>query len=421
MADHYSTKPGDESDSPGHTVEVTASGNDRGQPQGSTSSDGATNDEVSRGLHQLEGKPVRWWAYFTTRDFWIVLLVGQVLALSITSTNTFSSLLAINQVSLPAFQSFFNYVLLTVIYVPYLIYSYGWKRVGNLLWRDGWKYFILSFFDVEGNYFTVLAYQYTNILSAQLINFWAIVIVVILSFLILRVRYKIWQVFGILVCVGGTGLLIASDAINHINNYAGSNPVKGDLFALLGATFYGFSNTFEEWFVSKRPAYEVLAFLGFWGIFINGVQAAIFDRHTLQTGDFTPAVYGYITGYTLALTLFYSLIPYLLRLASAAFLNISLLTGNFWGTIIGIQVFGYSVYFLYPIAFVLIIIGQLIYFLAGSIFGDSKKPWLGAEQEDGVAGVGTAKLKAINAARRAGQEAEHGTGHGTGTETALVA
>lgn len=50
----------------------------------------------------------------------------------------------------------------------------------------------------------------------------------------------------------------------------------------------------------------------------------------------------------------------------------------------------------------LIIIGLVVYFLAGSMLGDSKKPWLGANQEDGVAGFGTAKLKAINEARREG-------------------
>lgn len=27
--------------------------------------------------------------------------------------------------------------------------------------KDGWKYIILAFLDVEGNYFFVLAYRYT--------------------------------------------------------------------------------------------------------------------------------------------------------------------------------------------------------------------------------------------------------------------
>ncbi|KAI1329905.1 DUF914-domain-containing protein [Xylariaceae sp. FL0255] len=422
MADYYpSSKPGDESTSPEHTVEVSASnGIGYGNNHVATSADNA-DEAAAQGLYELESADVHWYSYLKTTDFWIVLVIGQVLALALTAQNTFTTLISdAGGVSIPAFQTFFNYVLMSAVYIPLTLYYYGPKKLGKILLRDGWKYFILSFCDVEGNYFTVLAYDYTNILSAQLINFWAIVIVVVLSFLILKVRYKIFQVIGILICVGGTGILLASDHIQGLNGGPGVNLLKGDLFALLGATFYGCSNTFEEWYVSKRPSYEVLAFMGFWGVIINGTQAAIFDRHTLETGDFTPKVIGYIVGYTLALFLFYSLVPFLLRIASAAFFNISLLTTNFWGTIVGIRVFHDHIYFLYPIAFVLIIIGQLLYFLAGSILGDSKKPWLGADQEDGVAGYGTAKLKAINAARRKNQMAAENAAAQRETENGLV-
>jgi len=256
--------------------------------------------------------------------------------------------------------------------------------------------------DVEGNYFTVLAYRYTNLLSAQLLNFWSIICVVIVSFLLLRVRYKWAQVLGIVICCSGMGLLLGSDHISSNNGYYTPTQVKGDLFGLVGATFYGLSNVFEEWFVSKRPMYEVLGMLGLFGMIINGTTAAIFDRSSFQHATWDGQVGGYLVGYTLALSLFYTLAPIILRMASAAFFDISLLTGNFWGVIIGIKVFGYSIYYLYPIAFVMIIIGLIVYFLAGSMLGDSKKPWLGRNQEKGVAGLGTAKRKAIKEARREG-------------------
>ncbi len=89
---------------------------------------------------------------------------SQILSLCITSTNTFSELLAEAGTSIPAFQSFFNYVLLNIIYTSFTIYKYGFKRWTKLLWKDGWRYFILAFCDVEGNYFVVLAYRYTTIL-----------------------------------------------------------------------------------------------------------------------------------------------------------------------------------------------------------------------------------------------------------------
>jgi solute carrier family 35 protein F1/2 len=64
--------------------------------------------------------------------------------------------------SIPAFQTLFNYVALAVVYTTYTIYKYGIRDYCKLLLVDGWKYAILSFMDVEGNYFTVLAYRYST-------------------------------------------------------------------------------------------------------------------------------------------------------------------------------------------------------------------------------------------------------------------
>lgn len=313
-----------------------------------------------------------------------------------TGTNTFTSLLANIGTSIPAFQTWFNYVLLNAVYTSYTIYRYGFKGFGSFLLKDGWKYIILSFLDVEGNYFTVLAYRYTTIMSADLINFFAIVVVVIISFLFLHVRYHPVQVAGILVCCGGMGILIASDHITGANGGSVSrgDQVKGDLFALLGAAFYGMSNVAEEFLVSQRQLYEVVGQLGFWGMIINGVQAAIFDRRSFQTAVWDGQVAGYIVGYNLLLFIFYTLAPIMFRLSSAAFFNISLLTGNFWGVVVGIQVFHLHIHFMYPIAFVCIMIGLVIYFAGKQVLGEAQKPWLGKDQERGVDGVGTAKRKA---------------------------
>ncbi|KAF9894074.1 hypothetical protein FE257_009047 [Aspergillus nanangensis] len=344
---------------------------------------------------QLDKKKSGFLAYFRTKEFYIILVLGQILAITNTATSTFSTLLNEEKTSIPAFQTFFNYVLLNLIFTPYTIYHYGIKGWFRMVFSHGWKYIILAFCDVEGNYFIVLAYRYTTMLSAQLINFWAIAVVVVVSFIFLRVRYHITQVLGILVCIGGMGVLIASDHITGTNggDISRGNQVKGDLFALLGATFYGLTNTGEEYFVSTRPVYEVLGQMSFWAMIINGAQAGIFDRDSFRTAHWNSAVGGYLTGYTLCLALFYCLAPMLFRLSSAAFFNISLLTMNFWGVIIGIEVFNYSVHWMYPIAFVLIIIGQLIYFLGRRVLGEARKPWLGKNQERGVSGLFTAKKK----------------------------
>jgi len=321
-----------------------------------------------------------------------VLLLGQVLALCITGTNTFSTLLFNHGVSIPAFQNIFIYLVLNFVYTPITIYKYGLAKYKRMLLHDGWKYFILAFFDVQGNYFAVLAFRYTTILSAQLINFWAIVVVVVVSFVILRVRYHWAQILGILVACTGMGLLMYSDHV-HVGSTikGGENPLKGDLFMLVAATAYGLTNVAEEFLVSKRPLYEVVGQLGLYGIFINGVQASIFDRNQFEESTWRPVIAGYIVGFTICMFTFYSLAPVVFRMASAAFFNISLLTANFWGLLIGIRLFGYTIFYLYGVAFTCIVLGLVIYYVLSDVMGESKKPWLGEDQKEGVLGVGTAK------------------------------
>jgi len=207
------------------------------------------------------------------------------------------------------------------------------------------------------------------------------------------VRYHYTQILGILLCIGGLGVIFASDHITGANAFGATDAVKGDLFALLGATFYGLSNVFEEFLVAQRPLYEVVGQLAWWGMFVMGAQAGIFDRASFRSATWNAQVGGYLTGYTFILSLFYSLAPLLFRLSSAAFFNISLLTGSFWGVAIGVEVFHLSIHWMYPIAFVLIILGQVIYFVRQSQLGDALKPWLGEDQGKGHAGLGTARKR----------------------------
>lgn len=361
-----------------HSVAESTESSDRGQ-----------------GQEQEQEQPTkgRWsklFTYMKTRDFWLLLILGQVIALADISSSTFSTLLSDAGTSLPAFQTLWNYVVLNVVYTSITIYKYGFKKWCRLIYKDCWRYFILSFLDVEGNYFMVLAYRYTSLLSAELFSFWTIIVIVIISSIFLRIRYHITQYLGVFIACGGLGMLIASDYLRGAN-YPAADQLKGDLFALLASTIYAFSNLFEEYMVAKRPMYEVIGQMGFWGMLINGVQCAIFDRSNFEGSTWNGKVAGYIVGYTIVLFIFYTLAPIMLRLSSATFFNISLLTMNFWGLVIGIQVFHYYVQFLYPIAFVLIIIGLFIYFAAEGQYGESVKPWLGKDQELGVDGVGTGR------------------------------
>ncbi|KAK9471152.1 uncharacterized protein V1510DRAFT_421001 [Dipodascopsis tothii] len=371
---------------PGPAEELTALG--RGK---SAIDNESVADETDTLAPAAPAPALRPFQFLFTWHFWIIFVHGQILSLCIVATNTFTSYLSAENNLIPAFQTLFNYAILAVVFTPYLVYRYGVRKYARMQLRDCWKYFLLAFADVEGNYFVVKAYSYTTLLSAELLDNWTIVVVVVISFFLLRVRYHWSQYVGIVVCIVGMVLVVMADMLTD-KDYQAVNMVKGDLFVLLGATCYGVSNTLEEFLVSKRPIYEVLAQMGLFGFLINGVQCAIFERESLQTAAWGGRVAGWFTGYTLAMLVLYTTAPILFRMSSAAFYNMSILTSDFWGLLIGIKVFGYYVYWLYPVGFVFTVSGMVVYnAFVRSFVGESEKPWLGKNQREGISGVGTAR------------------------------
>ncbi|WBW75098.1 transmembrane transporter [Schizosaccharomyces osmophilus] len=338
---------------------------------------------------RLEKIKRRAFAFVLNKRFWIVFVLGQVLSLCLTASNTFNGFLS-EMGKVPAFQVFLFYAALTVVYTPYTIYRMGFKKYFEMVLHHGWKYIIFAFFDVEGNYFVVLAYQYTSVISASLLDSWATVAVVILSFLFLKVRYHWSQLLGIVVCIGGLALLVVSDLKNYGSNTKSAvNPGLGDGYMILGATCYGLSNTIEEYFASKLPLYVVVGQLSLYSSIISIVQNFIFDRHEFLHLHWTRSMGGYLAGFIIVMLILYSLAPICFRMSSATFYNISVLTSDFWSLIIGIHVFGNHVYWLYPIAFVMIIIGLFLYHIFIETADKTSKPWL--KQGEGVDGVGMAR------------------------------
>ena len=92
-------------------------------------------------------KPLK---FVTTWRFWGILVLGQILSWCIVSTNTLTEYLSLAGANIPAFQTLFNYALLNLVYTSWTLYKYGFKKWFQLIWKDGWKYFILAFADVQG-------------------------------------------------------------------------------------------------------------------------------------------------------------------------------------------------------------------------------------------------------------------------------
>jgi len=296
-----------------------------------------------------------------TRRFILSLLAGQVVSLCITCTNVTTTELVQRNWSLPTTQTWFLYFSLFVVYTPYTIYQYGFKGWGKMILRDGWKYIILAACDVEGNFLVVKAYNYTTLLSCMLLDAWAIPVCLLFCWVYMRTRYHWTQLLGVLVCIGGLGLLVASDRLTD-KDYPALNMAKGDVFMIVGATLYGFTNATEEFFVRRSPLYEVVGQLGMWGTIINGIQAAGLEHRDMTQATWSGMNIGILVAYTASMFILYTVAPLLYRMASSAYYNISLLTSDFYGLLFGLFLFHYKPYWLYFPAFAVVVLGLIIYF-----------------------------------------------------------
>lgn len=296
-----------------------------------------------------------------TKRFTLSLLAGQIVSLCITCTNVTTTELVTRNWVLPTTQTVFLYFSLFITYTPYTIYKYGPTGWAKMVLRDGWKYIILVACDVEGNFMVVKAYQYTDLLSCMLLDAWAIPVCIFFSWLYMRTKYHWTQLLGVLICVGGLGMLVTSDMITD-KNWTAIARGKGDAFMIAGATLYGFTNATEEFFVRKRPLYEVVGQLGMWGFFICGAQAAGLEHEGMVSATWSGQNIGLLLAYTAAMYILYTVAPLLYRMASSAYYNLSLLSSDFYGLLFGLFLFHYSPYWLYFIAFAVVIVGLITYF-----------------------------------------------------------
>lgn len=331
-------------------------------------------------------------SFLFSRKFVTILLLGQLLSLCITATTIMTTELTQgnNPVNIPTTQSFLNYLVLGIVYTGITFYKEGFSGWLEIIRRRGLYYIVFAVIDVEGNYFVVKAYNYTSLLSAMLLDSWTIPCVVLLSVFVLRVRYLHLHYLGVVICLIGMGLLIWSDMLAG-KNFPGSDYVKGDLFCILGATLYALSNVGQEFLVRQRPIYEVVGQLGFWGAIVNGIQLAVLERQELASITWTGEVVGYIIGFDIAMFLMYSVSPILFRLSSATFFNLSLLTSDFYGLLFGLFLFQAQINKVYPIAYVLIILGIVIYNIR-----ETPEPQFNHKLQDSKHGEDEVEVKADN-------------------------
>lgn len=328
-----------------------------------------------------------------TPSFVRSILYGQVLSVALTFVSVLTTELVDRNWVLPSTQVFFSYASMFIVYTPYTVYKYGLKGWCKLLVHDGWKYLILTLGDFEAGYLYIKAFGYTDLMSCMLLDAWTIPVCMLVCWAVMHVRYHWTQILGVVICIGGLALLVTSDLLTGKNG----NPTRsgeGDGFMLAASTLFGFVNAAEEFYVRRSPLYEVLGQMGLWGMVASSVQSLILERQKWKTSTWDGATAGLLMGNTISVFIIYTLQMMLFRVASSPYFNISLLTSDFYGLLFGLFLFRYSPYWLYFVAFAIVISGLVIYF------------WHATPEGQGTTKVGLPKY--LNTESQAGMKDHEG-------------
>ncbi|KAJ4747656.1 solute carrier family 35 protein (DUF914) [Rhynchospora pubera] len=293
------------------------------------------------------------------REIWrliYLLFLGQVISFSLAVTSFTSSLIADLGTDTPLTQSFFTYLFLSLVYGPILL-----CRRHKLLVPWYW-YVGLALVDVQGNFLVVKAYQYSSITSVTLLDCWTIPWVMILTWIVLKTRYSVWQFISAGICVVGLVLVLFSDA--GVSGGGGnSRPLLGDVLVIAGTLCYALSNVGEEFCVKKKDRVEVVAMLGIFGAIISVLQILLIERKNLEEVKWTPTMISLFAGFATSTFLFYTIVPFVLQMSGSTLFNLSLLTSDMWAVLIRIFFYHQQVDWLYYLAFGTVAIGLIIYSL----------------------------------------------------------
>ncbi|CAK7348960.1 unnamed protein product [Dovyalis caffra] len=314
---------------------------------------------------------------FWTKKTLVALGLGQFLSLLITSTGFSSSELARKGINAPTSQSFLNYVFLAIVYGSIMLYR---KQALKAKW---YYYVILSLVDVEANflgeYIPLVVYEVALAYAAD--NPFCYVVETILKrideltngnyIFYLDVTdltgtciYRFKKIAGVVVCVAGLVMVVFSD-VHAGDRSGGSNPRKGDALVIAGATLYAISNVSEEFLVKNADRVELMSLLGFFGAIISAIQIDIYrgllEREEVKAIQWSAGAALPFFGFAVAMFLFYSLVPILLKISGSTMLNLSLLTSDMWAVVIRIFAYHEKVDWMYFAAFAAVAVGLVVY------------------------------------------------------------
>ncbi|KAJ8267015.1 hypothetical protein GJAV_G00137320 [Gymnothorax javanicus] len=290
-----------------------------------------------------------------------VIAMGQALSMLICGTAVSCQYLADKKVETPMLQSFLNYALLLLTYTIALALKKGDKNIFQIIKRKWWKYLLLGFADVEANYCVVMAYQYTTLTSIQLLDCFVIPVLMVLSWIFLKTRYKVVHYASVAVCLLGVGAMVAADLLAGRNQGSTSDVLLGDTLVLISAALYAVSNVCQEYTVKNLSRTEFLGMVGLFGTLISGIQLVVLEHKAVPLIKWDWSVVLLFTIYGLCMFALYSFMPVVIKMTSATAVNLSLLTADLFSLFCGLYLFHYTFSGLYIVSFLVITVGFVVF------------------------------------------------------------
>ncbi|XP_054482179.1 solute carrier family 35 member F2-like [Anoplopoma fimbria] len=307
------------------------------------------------GLYSYNLRDVFTWRLLKT------ILMGQVLSLLICGTAVSCQYLAIAKVETPMLQSFLNYAMLLLVYTTILCARKGDRNILHILKTKWWKYLVMGLADVQANYAVVKAYQFTTLTSIQLLDCFVIPVLMVLSWFLLKTRYRLVHFVAVGVCLLGVGAMVGADILAGRHQGSTSDVVLGDGLVLLSAVLYAVSNVGQEYTVKNLSRIEFLGMMGLFGTVISGIQLAVLETRAVATIKWDFRISMLFALYALCMFALYSFMPVVVKMTSATAVNLSLLTADLFSLFCGIFLFHYTFSMLYIISFVVITVGFIMF------------------------------------------------------------
>lgn len=255
-------------------------------------------------------------------------------------------------------------------------------------------YIGMALLDVYANYFTVLAFKYTTITSVTLLDALAIPSAMILSRVCLKREYSWVHLCGAFLCMVGVILNVFQDYEDEVKykmkqqgntdaNEAFPHKLRGDIMAVLGGVLFGASSVVGEVAVRELGGpNEYVGMLGFFATIICTIQTLLIEKNdiadffgredraegSMHCNQSTARV-------LLVVFVIINVVNYLgrawfLQVSEAAFLNLSLLTGDMWSVIFSVFAEKILPHAFFYLALAITLSGVLVYEMAPSPIQD---------------------------------------------------